>query len=32
MCPPLILTESDCDEAIGILDGVLESLKEVQPA
>jgi acetylornithine/N-succinyldiaminopimelate aminotransferase len=32
LCPPLILTRADCDEAIGILDGVLHSVREVQPA
>ncbi len=32
LCPPLILTKSDCDEAIGILDEVLASIREVQPA
>jgi acetylornithine/N-succinyldiaminopimelate aminotransferase len=32
LCPPLILTTSDCDEAAGILDGALTGLKQVQPA
>jgi acetylornithine/succinyldiaminopimelate/putrescine aminotransferase len=32
LCPPLILTRADCDEAIGILDGVLHGVREVQPA
>jgi acetylornithine/N-succinyldiaminopimelate aminotransferase len=32
LCPPLILTRADCDEAVGILDEVLTSITEVQPA
>lgn len=32
VCPPLILARAECDEAIGILDGVLHSVREVQPA
>lgn len=31
LCPPLILTRADCDEAVGILDRVLTSIGEVQP-
>ncbi|HVL51364.1 MAG TPA: acetylornithine transaminase [Actinomycetota bacterium] len=31
MCPPLILTESDCDEAVEILEAVLQA-RQVQPA
>lgn len=31
LCPPLILTKADCDEAVGILDEVLTSIREVQP-
>jgi acetylornithine/N-succinyldiaminopimelate aminotransferase len=32
LCPPLILTKSDCDEAVGILDEVLTGIREVQTA
>lgn len=32
MCPPLILTKADCDEAIEILDGVLARVPQVLPA
>lgn len=32
LCPPLILTQADCDEAVGILDEVLTSIREVQTA
>lgn len=32
LCPPLILSRVECDEAIAILDGVLQSMREVQPA
>ena len=32
LCPPLILTKADCDEAVGILDEVLTSIREGQPA
>ncbi|MEX0789692.1 MAG: acetylornithine transaminase [Actinomycetota bacterium] len=32
LCPPLILTRADCDEAVGILDAVLAGIREVQPA
>lgn len=31
LCPPLILTRADCDEAVGILDEVLTGIREVQP-
>jgi 4-aminobutyrate aminotransferase-like enzyme len=26
LCPPLVVGESDCDEAVGILDGILGSI------